>query len=242
MGFGGTDPIKTEQFLYRRGSAGSGWSLADSRLFATTRKAENYKTWAGEPGFLNVYTFDGVDYSFVQFADNCEINESVGSVYSLFAVSAQKIIGGYTSGRAYTESDPKDFEWSMLMFGYGVSNNKIEERKIKIRNFITNKKFYTLECNDLSGDGRDDLFISNWGTGEKPDAYVNQGSGEFALVDPLKLPSAPDSEGAHAIYEDLDGDRYADMLYIIRTPSSSTQPISFQLYRGLRPVTSGDLK
>jgi len=242
MGFGGTDPIKTEQFLYKRRQTSSGWSLADSRLFATIRKAENYKTWAGEPGFMNVYTFDGVDFSFVQFADNCEINESVGSSFSLFAVSAQKIVGGYTPGRTYTESDPKDFEWSMLMFGYGVSNDVITERKINIRNFITNKKFYSLECDDLSGDGRDDLFISNWGTGEKPDVYINQGSGEFALLDPVKLPSAPESNGAHAIYEDLDGDRYADILYVVRTPSSSTQPINFQLYRGLRGITSSDLK
>jgi|GEM_PF-5112530 len=243
IGFGGTDPAKTEQFLYKRVGVGAGWSLVDSKLFALTQKTDNLKTWNGDPGSLYIYTFSGVDYSFVQFADNCEVAESVGSSYSLFAVSAQKIIGGHAPSRSYTEGDPKDFEWSMLMFGYDVSNEKITEKQINMRNFIASKKFYTLACDDFTGDGSDDLFISNWGTGEKPDIYVNQYSGEFALVDSALLPTAStDFNGAHAIFEDVDGDRYNDLVYFMRGIDANAKSIRLQIFRGIRGITSNDLK
>lgn len=226
--------------LYKRSDVSSAWSLVDRKSLGSVQTAE-IKTWNGDRGDIYIYRFDGIDYAFVQFADNCEVQGTSGSLYSLFAVSAQKIIGGHRPGRTYTEGDPTDFELSLLMFGYGVTNNFIVEKKPSVQNLLT-KRFYTLTCDDLTGDGQSDLFISNWGTGEKPDIYVSQSSGDFALVDPLKIPAASHQfDGAHAIYQDLDGDGIKDMLYVVRAPNANAVSLRLQVFRGLRGVASADI-
>ena len=129
------------------------------------------------------------------------------------------------------------------MLGYGVENGKLVERSISFRNFIENKKFYTLGCDDVNSDGRSDVFISNWGTAEKPDIYINLSDREFALVDPEKIPKADASfDGAHALYEDVTGDGVRDMVYIARSPSVNANSLRFQVFRGERRITSNDLK
>jgi hypothetical protein len=228
--------------FYKKEKSSNSWSLADSISLGTVQKAD-YKGWNGDPGVLDIYRFGDADYGFVQFPDNCEIHASGASPYSLFAVSAQKIVGGFTLGRRLTESDPNDFQWSLLMLGYGIESGKLVQQAISFRNFIENKKFYTLACDDVNGDGRSDVFISNWGTAEKPDIYINLADRDFALVNPEKIPEADASfDGAHALYEDVTGDGVRDMVYIARSPSANANSLRFQVFRGERRITSNDLK
>lgn len=205
------------------------------------KKAE-ILTWNGDEGVLDIYKLNGVDYGFVQFNDNCEIRNSNDDIYSLFAVGAQKIVGGYSPGRRLVENDPKDFENSLLMLGYGENNRALSEREITVRNLIKNKNFYTLTCADFTDDGRTDFFISNWGAAQKPDIYLNIGDSQFALVDPDKIPDeSPDSQGKEALYADIDGDGYLDMLYATRALAADATSIQFRIYRGLRPISIADV-
>jgi hypothetical protein len=231
-----------EMVLYTRNKTNGKWALEDRLSLGVVQKAD-VNTWNGDPGTLDIYKFGGVDYGFVQFPDNCVVADPTSPTFSLFSVSAQKIVGGYTPGRRLTESDPKDFQWSLLMLGYEVQGGRLVERKVSFNNFIENKKFYTLTCDDLSGDGKTDLVISNWGTGEKPDLYLNLGSARFGLISPERVPPSDTGfEGAHALYEDVNGDGHRDLLYVARAPAPGVASMRFQVFLGTRGLFPSDLK
>ena len=236
--------------LYQQQKDGS-WSSLDSQLLGKVTTA-NYITWNKDPGTMPILTFNAVDYGFISFYDNCLMrkpnpsvssNSPSNSYYTLFAVPAQKIVGGYTPGRLLHESDPLDFSWNLIMMGYSANLGKVTPVNLNINHLITNENFFSLKCGDLNGDGFDDFWINNWGAGQKPAFYLSDPKGNFNVVDQSRLPIYPSSfNGGLAIYEDVDGDGIKDLIYFPSTGlNTKTASIQFPLFKGLRQILPVDL-
>jgi len=232
----------TDKLAYYALKAGGGWMELDRRTLGSLQKAP-LATWNGDAGLLDILRIDGSDYGFIQFGDNCQIGaRNDRSGYSLFAAAAQKIVGGYTPGRLLTESDPKDFSWNLLMLAYEIVDGKLTPKSIKFRNFVVDQNFYTIACEDITEDNRDDIVISNWLKGQKPTIYLATADDEFSLVDPAVLPHhSVDFNGSITLYQDIDGDQVRDLVYIAGGPVNGATSLRYQVLKGLRKLSDQDL-
>ena len=99
--------------------------------------------------------------------------------------------------------------------------------------------------NGMIGDGYDDIVLRPWGKNALPMIYINDGTGNFALVDTSKFPMPPDAFRATSpIYADIDGDGIRDLIYWPLTGvDGSSSTIQYQILKGQRNINqSTDLK
>ena len=229
--------------LFQKQANGS-WVNKDSQSLGSLVRTATFKSWNGDMGTMPIMTYNNIDYGFISFSDNCLMRSPTDSSYfSLFAVPAQKVVGGYTAGRLLTESNPSDFSLNLIVMGYAVSNNLIKSVPLNIKNFKVDANFYALKCADINSDGNDDFWVNNWGSGQKPAFYLSDGSGNYSLVDQARIPLYPNNfNGALAIYEDIDGDGIKDLLYYpITGLNGSTAKVQYPMFKGLRKMRESDL-
>jgi len=219
----------------------NGWQNTSSWSMTYT-PGVNYSSWNGDLGAMSIVTVDGSDYGFVSFNDNCRLKKQDGTTSSLFAVPAQKIVGGYQSGRSLTESNPNDFQNSLMFLAFYESCGSLVRDVLTFRNSITSLNFFGLKCMDFNGDGADDVMVTNWGIGQKPNFYIQENNTSLALVDPSRIPAASTKfNGAISIYEDIDGDGIPDLLYFpINGIIGAVQNVNFQLFKGYRSIVPSD--
>jgi hypothetical protein len=139
------------------------------------------------------------------------------------------------------EGDPKDMERELLILGYQDKGNTIEKVNVSFKNLKSDENFFTLNCTDLNGDGIDDMFISNWGVGQKPNIYLNSPDNTFSLVDPRLIPiQSTSNNGSIALYEDMDGDGIKDLVYVPQNGIRQANSAKFQIFKGLRKLRIAD--
>ncbi len=226
--------------LYKKQTNGS-WTEVSSVAIGTTQTGQ-HRSWNSQVGPLTILTVNGKDYGYVSFSDNCLVNNSAKNIkYSIFIAPANRIIGGYTAGRLLVEGDPKDMERELLILGYQDKGNTIEKVNVSFKNLKSDENFFTLNCTDLNGDGIDDMFISNWGVGQKPNIYLNSPDNTFSLVDPRLIPiQSASNNGSIALYEDMDGDGIKDLVYVPQNGIRQANSAKFQIFKGLRKLRIAD--
>jgi len=235
----GSNSNATGLSLYRQ--TGNQWNLL-SNWNLPVKSIVNYNSWNGQPGTMSIFTISGNDYGFVSFGDNCRIKRQAAQDSSIFALPSQKIVGGYSSGRILTESNPSDFSNALIIIGFEESSGSLIQSTISFRNFITNQNFFNIKCIDFNGDGFDDLIVNNWGFGQKPNFYLQENGSSFDLIDPSRIPApSSDFNGAIAIYEDIDGDGIKDILYYpINGLANTNAKAQFQIFKGIRSISNID--
>lgn len=217
------------------------WSQ-DSNWTIPLTNVAGFRGWNGDVGTMNVYKIDGIDYGFISFGDNCRIRRQGGLSSSLFAVPAQKIVGGYTPGRFLTESNSNDFQISLMLLGFEDSSAGIIRSNLTFKNIVNNMHYFDMKCSDFNGDGFDDVLIQNWGQGEKPNLYLQDNANSMSLINPDRIPSSSSKfNGAIALYEDIDGDGIKDIFYYpINGIVGTVNNIKFQIFKGLRAISPND--
>jgi hypothetical protein len=111
-------------------------------------------------------------------------------------------------------------------------------------NEVQNIQFLHISCGDLNADGSDDILVMPWGANAIPIVYLNDGAGNFSLVDTSKLPvPSTDFREATMLYVDINGDGIRDLLYWPLTAlSGNPSKVQYQIFKGLRAANATDYK
>lgn len=227
--------------LYKKQNNNS-WLSVSSWGFTSIGSAP-FKSWNGDVGALTIVRYNGLDYGFVSFSDNCQIKmKPSNQIISLFAVPAQEVVGGY-SGQMLVEST-NQFAWHLMLVGLTENQGKLTNIPITINNEITDQKFFAMKCIDINSDGNIDIVIYNWGSNAKPLIYVNNEDGSYSAVNQNLLPDSSLSyKDTMSLYEDIDGDGVKDLIYYPLTGvNPGTSRVQFQLFKGNRNISSSDFK
>jgi hypothetical protein len=129
------------------------------------------------------------------------------------------------------------------LFGFSVSGNMIANMSLTINNEVTATKAYRVSCGDINNDGFEDIVLMPWGKNALPKIYVNDGAGNFNLVNSANWPApATEFRDTSPIYVDIDGDGIRDMVtWPLTAVDGSPARIQYQIFKGLRNISSSDL-
>ena len=130
------------------------------------------------------------------------------------------------------------------LMAFTTSNNTLININLPVTNEVQDVKFFRISCVDLNGDGSDDILVMPWGANAVPIVYLNDGAGNFSLVDTSKLPLPSTSfQETSMIYVDINGDGIRDLLYWPLTAiSGNPSKVQYQIFKGLRAANATDKK
>lgn len=225
--------LKTKNFL-------SNWLQIDTWTPSSQGKIP-FTSWNGTVGYMDYYKFKGNDITFLAFNNNCQIKDVDQTVpNTLFMSNAAIITGGY-NGQKLTEGT-SDFTPNMMLFSFGVSNNKLTIDMPTIRNPLANQLTSNyMTCTPLRNGPEQDIFVATQGPNAKPIVYIRENATTYASVNQSKFPSSR-SSGTYftMLYEDTDGDGIPDLIYypIFKDKQQKDPAI---IYKGLRYISKQDL-
>jgi len=228
--------------LYTRNS-NTAWTNKSTWSFPNPQSVP-WQGWNGDMGNASMVTYNGKDYVSVVFEKGCELKlkPTDTSTVAIMALNTNEIVGGYKGGTIVESSSYLQPITKLMAFS--VANDSITNINLPIANEATNVKFFNIVCGDMNGDGADDIVVMPWGANALPIVYLNDGAGNFNLVDTSKLPLPSTSfQDATMLYVDLNGDGVRDLLYWPLTSlSGSPSKVQYQLFKGLRTVLQTDKK
>ena len=228
--------------LYTR-NIGSAWTNSSNWSFPNP-KTVAWLSWNGDLGDASMITYNGKDYASVVFENGCELKLKATDKKSvaIMALSTTEIVGGYKGG-TLVDGDPSLQRVTKLM-AFTTSNNVIENINLPIANEVQNVIFFRISCGDLNGDGSDDILVMPWGVNAVPIVYLNDGAGNFSLVDTSKLPRpSTDFRDSTMLYVDINGDGIRDLLYWpLAALSGNPSKVQYQIFKGLRAANATDKK
>ena len=201
------------------------WKKLDESQILQPKKIQ--ATTPGQFGTTNyittyVATFEGEDYLDMGFVyDGCSIKiEPASPEIALRSFLGDKISGGY-SGQSDINAD-----WrppTLKIFPIEVADNKLTVGKSILSDLLPSN-YYRMKCKDYNGDGYDDILIELGGGGAV--FYFNDKNGGFKKPKNGVVPLYSSQYFSFgALYEDLDGDGYSDLLYY---PITGTNLIDWQ--------------
>jgi hypothetical protein len=235
--------------LYQRVGSGQQWNMTDSYSLATANPERAvFVAWNGQVGEQTITRFNGKDYTAVYFDAVCELRMQPGmQPVALAAFTGMEIVGGY-QGQVVREGVNTQSMTTLMAFS--VTGGKLQPLTLNISGEVTARfsMFGSgLRCRDINGDGADDIEVVTVGgehAGEQdpPMVYLNQGQGNFKRVARSTFPKFGTLlEGAAMLYEDFDGDGVRDLVFFsASTSAGKNRPMSFPLYKGLRPLQASD--
>jgi len=228
--------------LHTRSSNNSAWLTSSSWSFPVVQDISMIG-WNTELGASKLITVSGKDYVNPNFELGCELKRTpTENSISLMMLLGNEVIGGYKGG-VLTEGGSSMISASKLM-AFSVTNNLLTNIPISITNEVTNLNVLKMACEDLNGDGYDDILITSLGKGALPIVYLNDGLGNFNLVDTTKLPApSTDYFDTSMSYVDITGDGIRDLLYWpVNRLTGNPSKVQYQLFKGLRTALATDKK
>jgi FG-GAP-like repeat len=222
---------------------GSAWSKTSNWSFPNP-KSVPWQGWNGDLGTASMVTYNDKDYVSVVFENGCELKlkPTDTSTVAIMALNTLEIVGGYQGGTIVESSSYLKPITKIMAFT--TSNNVLTNINLTVKNEVQNVQFFQISCSDLNGDGSDDILVMPWGTNAVPIIYLNDGAGNFSLVDTSKLP-VPSTyfRDATMIYVDITGDGIRDLLYWPLTSlSGNPSKVQYQIFKGLRAANATDIK
>jgi hypothetical protein len=227
--------------LYSRTSS-TDWTSASSWTFSNVQLVP-WLSWQKSTGTVKLLTIGGKDYIGATIEMGCELKRKPSEdPISLIMMSAQELQGGYHGG--VIDESGGLLSSSVKLVGLSVTGGTLTNVNISITNEIEKVSPLKMECGDLNGDGSDDILVMPWGANAVPIVYLNDGSGNFSLVDTSKLPLPSTSfQDASMIYVDITGDGIRDLLYWPLTAlSGNPSKVQYQIFKGLRAANATDKK
>ena len=225
------------------------WIQTDFHSIASANPPKaTFVAWNGQVGEQTVTRLDGKDYTAVYFDAVCELRLQPGAPSAaLTAFVGMEILGGY-KGQVIREG--QDTQSMAKLMAFSVEGGKLTAIPLVIDGEVTQRfaLFGTgLRCRDINGDGVDDIEVvtagGEWGgVTDPPMVYLNNGSGQFKRVGRSAFPTTGQwLQSAVMLYEDFDGDGVRDAFFFSAAMSpGANRPMSFPLFKGLRPFTLTD--
>ena len=230
--------------LYERSSS-TDWSHVSDLSFGTYTWIP-WTGWNTSVSPIQLISVDGQDYVNPTLQLGCElkIRPTTESV-------AVMIFGSYKLPTAVYNGAPLfegvNMTYQSKLMGVSVANHSLARSNLSIKNEVTDFSPYRMICEDVNGDGYDDIVVLQLDRSTKsyPLIYINDRQGGFSLVDQKYFPPAlPVGYGVSSIYTDIDGDGISDLVYWTEggVDANGKGPVQIQIYKGLRNITAADLK
>ncbi len=207
---------------------GSTWSLPGLQFVP-------WLSWQKGSGTVPLAIFDGETYAAISFPEGCFMRISPQQPHKyLSTLWAYNIKGGYQGG-VVDESSPSLSHYVRLL-AFSLSD-PLTNIPIGITGEIRKMALFQMRCNDLNGDGFEDIAMLPWGPQAKPVIYLNNRAGGFRYIDEKIFPS-PNAIDINStmILEDIDGDGIRDLVYwsLTGVTGQTNGAVNFLLYKGLR--------
>lgn len=220
--------------------SGASWSQTSSYSFGTTTMVP-WVSWQRGTGTNTMITLDGKDYVSASVGHTCELKMSPGAASSgVMTLGGLEIIGGYKGG-AVDEASSNLSPFIKLNV-FDVSGNSLTRRQVTFKNEVQTASDYRMTCEDINGDGYDDIMIHDWRRDKKPVVYINDKAGGFNRVDYSAFPAPPANTGVSYIYVDIDGDGVRDLLYwAFYSAWDDYSKVQYKIYKGIRNISTLDM-
>ena len=195
----------------------------------------NYETWQGSSYPVNVLT-DGKDFFLggggYGLDGGCGIKSADQSISFLSWGSLPKIVN-YTPGNKIV----KIGEIENILVQYKFEGNRLIASPVSIENWDRATNRWGTYCEDLNGDGYDDVWVHALRAGNNnfyPIIYINQRNGMFKRVSDSDLPkfSIPNDARLALLVSDFDGDGIADFVTIPELGDGTMEKQTLRFFRG----------
>jgi len=197
----------------------------------------NYETWQGSLYPVNVLT-DGKDLFLggggYGLDGGCGIKSADQSISFLSWGSLPKIVN-YNQGNKIV----KIGEIENILVQYKFERDRLISSPVSIENWDRATARWGTYCEDLNGDGYDDVWVHALRAGSNnfyPIIYINQRNGMFKKVSDSDLPkfSIPNEARLALLVSDFDGDGIADFVTIPELGDGTIEKQTFRFFRGKR--------
>ena len=221
----------------------SSWSRSDIQSLGTLSTIK-WISWQRNVGSATSILLDGTRYITPSISHTCELRLTPTSPSMVVAVFAGLEIDQVAYSQS-ADSARELFDESggylravSRLIGYNISNNELSKTTLVITGGKRNVSDYRFNCEDVNGDGYDDILITDWRSGTRPVIYLNSKNGTFTALPDSAFPT-PKPGYETQLYVDIDGDGIRDMIYwpIV---GMSTDKVQYQIFKGIRQITQED--
>lgn len=228
-----------------RHDATTGWR--ETHFFGFPSRSVPFITWRKEQGTIDLFTIDGRQYIYGNFERNCELSDTAAGERRLFALfNASRLDLPYQEGSTLIEGQGTTSVVIPVLFD--LSDGRLSRVSAVFKGWDEEVAPFDLACDDLDGDGNRDVLIfpgDDVKERARPHVYLNISKDSFAAVDRSFFPTPiPEMRFATALYQDIDGDGFRDLVYwplnINRIVAG--QSLRFPLHKGRRNVSRDDLR
>lgn len=202
-----------------------------------------FRAYTGDIGQTKLFTVDGRDYVIGGFVESNLFRRTPASTPEMLSILVgREIVGGYKGGLLDENAGYPEMS-RLMLFGLD-GGGRFGRTPLTIENEVQGISPHRMVCDDLNGDGADDVIIYRWRPGEPPLVYLNDGTGRLRRVADARFPVLTHAGNRHAgqLYVDLDGDGVRDLLYYpIYGAWSDFTSVRLQVFKGGRPLNAADL-
>ena len=144
------------------------------------------------------------------------------------------VVSNFQQGMTIRQNDLQPISF---LRGVKVDNGALIDFDLYITGEVTenvNSNFF--DCNDVNGDGYDDIVVYPYNADGLPYVYINTKDGRFSAVDSKKFPSPSLnwSNSASSIYTDFDNDGIPDLMIFPANGVHGSGNVSYKFYKGTR--------
>lgn len=221
------------------------WS--EQSFFEFPARSVPFITWRKERGTIDLFVIDGQQYIYGNFERNCELTDTTAGERRLFVLfNASRLNSPYQEGTTLIEGQGTTSVVIPLMFH--ISGGQLSRISATFRNWDEEVAPFDLACDDFDGDGNRDILILPGDEKKekaKPHVYLHVAKDTYAAVNRSVFPQAiAQIRFATALYQDIDGDGFRDLVYwpLNINRISAGQSLQLPLNKGRRNISINDLK
>jgi hypothetical protein len=172
--------------------------------------------------------------AFAGLSEMCKIRIYPSQNQVAVVMGSGAVIPNFQQGMTIKQNDLKHFSF---LRGITVDSGKLVEFDLAITGVVSdnvNANFF--DCNDVNGDGYDDIVVYPYNADGLPYVYINTKDGRFSAVDSKKFPSPSLnwSNSASSIYTDFDNDGIPDLMIFPANGINGSGSVSYKFYKGTR--------
>jgi hypothetical protein len=229
--------------LFKRTDHESDWSQVGSWITSVDDISSAQVTnWNGDVSTWPITLSEGKYFTGGTFEHGCELEIQSDTSLNLVYLQTAYQLDDYAEGMDIVEG--QGMRWVYKLFGFSATETDLIPVSMVLQASVDlTDNAYRMTCEDVNGDGRDDIVVATWGYETHPHVYINTSQNNFSLLREEMWPPMGDAlKNSQPVYADVDGDDIPDIIYFsgASVASSSSNEIRYQIHFGKRKMGADD--